>query len=271
MTCAFVAARALHRGRRPQCGRIGRIYYRHGSAGEKGAATGPVPTPTALAPLLLARRRLRPPCPPPAPHPPMSKRRFAPPCAMRWSTGLPAPHPPMPRRTRSAIAAISLTALLSVPNVAPPDTCPLCGGASIRRAPLLDRLREVRVPVVGGSVGTRESGEKYLKCHGCTAEFVHTDRDIKTIMNGLVVQDNVPAQIEHYYKRRIRVADLLTRHRTAIIRRVSARRSMLGVSTAKRELIICFMYRGVRTYGTFVRESDPERGVRYVFTELSME
>lgn len=155
--------------------------------------------------------------------------------------------------------------------MAPPDTCPLCGGASIRRAPLLDRLRELGIPAVGGGFKTRKSGEEYLKCHGCTAEFVHTDRDVKTIMNGLVVQDNVPAQIEHYYKRRIRVADLLTRHRTAIIRRVSAGRSMLGVSTAKRELIICFMYRGVRTYGTFVRRTDPGRGVHYVFTELSME
>ena len=228
--------------------------------------------PAARAPLPSARRKLRRSCTSPAQRPPTTKRRFAPPRSMRWSTGQPAPHPPVPKRRHPAvIAAISLTAIHAAPSVAPSGTCPLCGGASIRRAPLLDRLRELGIPAVGGGFKTRKSGEEYLKCHGCTAEFVHTDRDIKTIMNGLAVQENVPAQIEHYYKRQIRISDLLTRHRTAIIRRVSARRSMLGVSTAKRELIICFMYRGVRTYGTFVRESDPERGVRYVFTELSME
>lgn len=169
------------------------------------------------------------------------------------------------------IAAISLTALLPASAVAPPDTCPICGATSIRRAPLLDRLKELGIPAVGGGFKTRKSGEEYLKCHGCGAEFVPIDRDIKTIMNGLVVQENVPDQIEHYYKKRIKVTDLLTRHRTAIIRRVNVKRSVLGVSAAKKELIICFMYRGVRTFGTFVRERDPERGVHYVFTEMSME
>lgn len=169
------------------------------------------------------------------------------------------------------IAAMSLTALSTAPAVAPSDTCPLCGGTSIKRAPLLDRLKELGIPAVGGTVKTRKSGEEYLRCHGCTAEFVYAERDIKTIMNGLLVQDNVPAQIEHYYKRQIKIPDLLRKHRTAIIRRVNVKRSMLGVSASKKELIICFMYRGVRTSGTFVRETDPERGVHYAFTELSME
>lgn len=169
------------------------------------------------------------------------------------------------------ITAMSLTALFPAPAVAPSDTCPLCGGTSIKRAPLLDRLKELGIPTVGGIIKTRKSGEEYLKCHGCTAEFIYAERDIKTIMNGLLVEDNVPAQIEHYYKRQIKIPDLLRKHRTAIIRRVNVKRSMLGISAAKKELIICFMYRGVRTFGTFVREADPGRGVHYVFTELSME
>lgn len=169
------------------------------------------------------------------------------------------------------IAAISLTGRPDARTVPATETCPLCGGESIRRAPLLDRLKEAGVPAVGGSLKTRKSGEEYLKCHGCTAEFVHAKRDVKTVMNGLVVQENVPAQILHYYKRQIKVPDLLTKHRTAIIRRVHAKRSLLAVSAAKKELIICFMHRGVRTYGTFVRKNDPERGAHYVFTELSME
>ena len=154
--------------------------------------------------------------------------------------------------------------------MAAPDTCPLCGGASIRQAPLLDRLKEVGIPAVGGSVKIRKSGEGYLKCHGCTAEFVHVERDIEPIMNGLTVQSHIPDQIKRYHGEAVKVSDLLTRHRTAIIRRVSARRSLLGVSVAKKELIVCFRYRGVRTFGSFVRRTDPERGAHYVFTELSM-
>ena len=241
MMGAFAAARTRRHGRRLQYGRISRIYGRHGSAGEKEVAAAPAPFP-------FARRSL---C---CPHPP------------------PAACPPTPRRRRlSTITATSLTAARAAPAVAPPDTCPICGGASIRRAPLLDRLKELGIPAVGGGFKTRKSGEEYLKCHGCGAEFVPINRDIKTIMNGLMVQKNVPDLIEYYYKRRIKVSDLLTRHRTAIIRRVNVKRSMLGVSASQKELIICFMYRGVRTFGTFVRKADPKRGAHYVFTELSME
>lgn len=150
------------------------------------------------------------------------------------------------------------------------DTCPFCGGSSISRAPLFDRLKELSIPVVGGSARTRKSGEEYLKCHGCTAEYVCAERDIKTIMNGLVVRPHIPTQIRHYYKAAIKTSDLLTRHRTAIVRKVDTRRSLLGVSSARNELIICFKYGGVRTFGSFARRTDPTRGAHYVFEELSM-
>lgn len=154
--------------------------------------------------------------------------------------------------------------------MATPDTCPFCGGSSITREPLLDRLKELSIPVVGGSARTRKSGEEYLKCHGCTAEYVCAERDIKTIMNGLMVPKNIPVQIKHYYKAEIKVSNLLTRHRTAIVRKVDTRRSLLGVSAARNELIVCFRYRGVRTFGLFARKTDHRRGAHYVFEELSM-
>ena len=154
--------------------------------------------------------------------------------------------------------------------MAAPHTCPLCGGASIRQAPLLDRLKEVDIPAVGGSAKVRKSGEGYLRCHGCTAEFVHVERDIEPIMNGLMVQSNILNQIRRYYGEGVKVSDLLAKHRTAIIRKVSARRSLLGVSVTKKELIVCFRYMGVRTFGSFVRKTDPKRGAHYVFTELSI-
>lgn len=150
------------------------------------------------------------------------------------------------------------------------DACPLCGGKTLKAVPLLDRIKKAKGPAVGGSVSIRKSGEEYLKCNGCTAEFVPAERDIKVIMNGLMVKSNIPDQIKHYYGKAIKVYDLLTKHRTAIVRRVNVRRSLLGVSVAKKELIICFKYGGVRTFGSFIREADPRRGTRYVFAELSM-
>lgn len=167
-------------------------------------------------------------------------------------------------------ATISLTVRLVVRPVATADTCPLCGEASIKRAPLLDRLKEAGVPAVGVTVKMRKSDEEYLKCNGCTAEFVRAERDIKVIMNGLMVSRNVPVQIRHIYNENVAVSDLLTKHRTAIIRKVNARRSPLGVSATKKELIICFKYKKTRTFGSFVRKADPLRGARYVFTELSL-
>lgn len=194
------------------------------------------------------------------------------------SVRLPSPRaPPRPargagpkRRVSAMSATISLTVRPVVRPVATADTCPLCGGTSIKRAPLLDRLKEAGGPAVGVTVKMRKSGEEYLKCNGCTAEFVRAERDIEVIMNGLEVSRNVPVQIGHIYKEAVRVSDLLTEHRTAIVRRVNVGRSLLGVSVAKGELIICFRYKGIRTFGSFVRKADPLRGARYVFTELSL-
>ena len=123
---------------------------------------------------------------------------------------------------------------------------------------------------MGGSLSMEKSGEEYLKCGGCRAEFIRAERDIEVIMNGLEVSRNVPVQIRHIYNENVAVSDLLTKHRTAIIRRVNARRSLLGVSAAKKELIICFKYKKTRTFGSFARKADPLRGARYVFTELSL-
>ena len=167
-------------------------------------------------------------------------------------------------------ATSHLTARASTRPVPDLDACPFCGGETLKAVPLLDRIKKARGPAVGGSVSIRKSGEEYLKCNGCMTEFVHAERDIEVIMKGLMVRPNILAQIKYCYGRAVKVSDPLTRHRTAIVRRVHARRSLLGVSVAKKELIICFKYRGVRTFGSFIREADRRRGARYVFAELSM-
>lgn len=207
----------------------------------------------------------RPSLPPPARH--RGRVRGA----SRRATPAPIHHTRPIRRCPARSPAIPLTARPPPRAVATPDTCPICGGTSIKRAPLFDRLKGVGIPAVGGSLKTRKSCETYLKCHGCTAEFVYAERGIEQIMNGLLVEDNIPGQIEYYYKEAIEVPDLLTKHRTAIIRRVHVKRSLLGVSSTKKELIICFNYKGIRTFGSFIRETDSRRRAHYVFKELNME
>lgn len=217
----------------------------------------------ALAPLPFVRRKLRRPCPPPAQRSSTTKRRFAPPCSMRWSTSPPASHPPVPKRRRPvSIAAIPLAAaLLLAPAAAVPDARPACGGASIRRAPLLGRLGEAGATAAGGSARTRKPGVENLECRGRTAEFAHADRE----------QGSMPAQIKHYRKRRISIPGLPTGRRTTMARRAGARRPLPGSSAAKRGLIGCPANRGAGTPGTPVRRTDYERGARCAFTELGME
>lgn len=169
------------------------------------------------------------------------------------------------------IAAISLTAVHPARNVARPDTCPAHGGISIKRGPPLARLEELGVPAMEGSAGTRKLNEAHLKHHGCIAEFVHDESNIKTTMKDFLVQPNMPAQIKHCYKKQIRESDHLTRHRPAITQGANAKRSMLGASVVKKGMPTCLMYEGVKTPGSFVRVTNSDRCVHYAFAELGME
>ena len=129
----------------------------------------------------------------------------------------------------------------------------------------------VKVAGTGVSLRTRGSGESYLRCNGCAREFVPAERDIENILSGLEVEDRVPPLITLYHGEGVTVADLLTAHRTAIVRKAHRYRSLVSVSVAKREILICFCHRGVRTYGTFARRAGRSgRGDHYMFKGLNM-
>ena len=151
-------------------------------------------------------------------------------------------------------------------------TCPFCGGMAVRRRPALSGAK--MGATIGGTGLSLEAGgseESYLKCNGCTMEFVRADRDVDTILAGLRARRRIAAQIRHYYGEGVTVTDLLTGHVTAMARKANHYRSLASVSVSKKELIICFSYKNIRTFGSFVRKSDRSSGRRYYeFRELSM-
>lgn len=157
--------------------------------------------------------------------------------------------------------------------MAAPDPCPFCGGRPVRKRPALDGARfGVRVAGTGASLRAKRSGESYLRCNGCGTEYVPAERDIENILSGLEVEPWVPPLIGLYHGEGVTVTDLLTAHRTAIVRKVHHYRSYVSVSTAKREIVICFRHNGVRTFGTFARRGGGRGGGgdRYVFRGLGM-
>ena len=154
---------------------------------------------------------------------------------------------------------------------APPGPCPFCGGRPGRVRPLLDGARiGFQVAGTGATLETKRSGKSYLQCDGCGAEYVPAERDIGTILSGLRVEAGVLHRIRLYHGEGVTVTDLLTAHRTAIVRRAHHYRSLVSVSPAKKEILICFCRGGVRTYGTFARRRKRSGdGDHYVFRELN--
>ncbi len=135
-----------------------------------------------------------------------------------------------------------------------PRTCPFCGGRASRRRPPLDGA-ELRGAAAGAglSAGTAGAGGSHLHCDGCTADYVRADRDVETVAAGLRVDPRVPLQVRHYYGEGPTVSGLPRCRLAAMARRVHARRSLATVHVDRAELLPCFSYRGVRTFGSLVR------------------
>ena len=150
--------------------------------------------------------------------------------------------------------------------------CPFCGGRADIKRPKLDAIKKMSARAYGfeGSVETRRMGDSYYKCNGCTMEFVYAEREIESILAGLEVGDRVPSQIRRYYNGEVSAIDLLTVHRTAIVRKANNHLSFISAHVVKDELIICFCYNNVRTYGTFVKKSSKSsNGDYYLFEKLN--
>lgn len=195
-----------------------------------------------------------------------------PPVAGARAPSRPRPRCPVemraPMRPLRAPSSLIITAP-AAPSVDSALTCPFCGGRAHRVRPILAWARlGVTVGGTGGFLDIRRP-ESYLRCHGCTMEFVRADRDVGNILAGLRVERRVAGRVRHYYGEGVTASDLLARHRTAMARRASRCRSLASVSVSRKELFVCFRRGGVRTFGSFVKRSSGD-GEYYVFTELSM-
>lgn len=148
--------------------------------------------------------------------------------------------------------------------------CPFCGGRGLPRRPRLDRLSGSSVTIGPATlrlvVDTR--GEEYFKCRGCDMAFVFAEREIETILAGLKMGPNIPILAKHYYGDGVTVRDLLTEHRTAMVRKVRSGLSFLSPSAVRNELVMCFNYNGIRTFGSFRRRRGG-RGYYYTFEVLN--
>lgn len=123
---------------------------------------------------------------------------------------------------------------------------------------------------IGGSFRPANSREVYLQCRGCMIEYVDAARDIEAILRDLRVEQTVAFQMRCYYGEGMTARRLLAEHRTAVVRRVSGRRSIFSVYVDRGELIACFLYGGVRTFGSFAKGDDGPGGTpRYTFKGLS--
>lgn len=101
-------------------------------------------------------------------------------------------------------------------------------------------------------------------------EYVDTGRDARALLRGLHVERRAAFQIRCYYGRGMTAHRLLAEHGTAVVRRVSGRRSFLSVSVDGDEVIACFLHGGVRTFGSLVMGDDGPGGTsRYTFRSLS--
>lgn len=132
-----------------------------------------------------------------------------------------------------------------------PRTCPFCGGRAQRRRPALDGARlGVKIAGTGLSLKAPKSGRSYLHCNGCMIDYIRADRDVETVASGLLAEPLAALQARLYYGEGVAVSDLLRCHCTGMARRVRPGRSLASVSVVRGELLACFSYGGVRTYGT---------------------
>ena len=134
-----------------------------------------------------------------------------------------------------------------------PRTCPFCGGRALRMVPLLDGARlGVKVAGTGLSLKAPRSGQSYLHCNGCMIDYIRADRGVETVTSGLLAEPLAALRARLYYGEGVSVSDLLHCHCTGMARRVRPGRSLASVSVVKGELLACFSYGGVRTYGSLV-------------------
>jgi len=154
------------------------------------------------------------------------------------------------------------------------NICPFCGGKPIKKNPYSDRIKSAKIgagafEVSGeGSVNMDPNPQKeeYYLCNGCNQQYVWAEIDINLIIEHLQGGENIPKLIKFYYPEGITLTELLMNYRTGIVRRHSDKLSWISNKFVKRQLFICFNYKGKRTFGIFIRKEEE----KYYYTMKTM-
>lgn len=71
--------------------------------------------------------------------------------------------------------------------------------------------------------------------------------------------------IRHYYHENVSLSELLSKHVVGVVRKPSHGLSFLSRKITKKQLFVCFNYKGIRTFGTFIKEK--ENNIEYYTME----
>jgi len=142
--------------------------------------------------------------------------------------------------------------------------CPFCGGKPIRKLPYSDRVKKANTSLgiteasvnSGIEIDPNPDAEPHYKCNGCNRKYVDATMDINIIINNLQCEPIIVSQIFHHYGADISLTDLLTKYVVGVVRKPSHVFSFMAEKVSQRQLYVCFNCDGIRTFGTFIKETE---------------
>lgn len=150
------------------------------------------------------------------------------------------------------------------------EKCPFCGGEAEERThqPLgLEQVStESKIPYVNIKLGKTKKTQTHYFCDGCRENYIHVTLEIESLVSNLRFDEKkrkyIADCISFYYDGGVTLRDLLLTYRTGIVRSYNPRISYISEKFAKRNLYICFEYKGVRTIATIQKEKS-KSGIYY--------
>ena len=85
-------------------------------------------------------------------------------------------------------------------------------------------------------------------------EYVFKSLEINQFINELTIKDYIAPLMNHYYPPEITLVQLIRNYRTGVVKKPKYFETNLADIEKKRQIFICFNYKSIRTFGTFIRE-----------------
>lgn len=164
------------------------------------------------------------------------------------------------------LVAILNTTLPTSSRVNSDNPCPFCSGATARKLPAQGPAGAGGPQVgTGAPSKTPRPAEPHLSCSGCAKEFVPDEEDIVIIVSCLQVETS---RIMSCYGDGVTADGLLVEQHTGMAKKIRGHHPHALIFLARGDLIVCFRYNNVRTYGSFIREGSKPNGPHHAFREM---